>query len=122
MSGLDEHVKTILRYHLSFDFAFMAGAYPGIAALCMMAREKTGSSILKKILVVLAALQLAAWYFDITENLYHLRWVKTSTIENNFGQFHFIAVCKWIISIMGAFIAIPFVLKHKKVIVTNRAI
>jgi hypothetical protein len=34
LSGLDGPVKTILRYHLCFDFAFMLGVYPGIAALC----------------------------------------------------------------------------------------
>ena len=28
LSGIDPHVKTILGYHLSFDFAFMAGVYP----------------------------------------------------------------------------------------------
>ena len=40
MASLDYRVQTILKYHLFFDFAFMAGAYPGIASLCMMAREK----------------------------------------------------------------------------------
>ena len=60
LSGLEDPVKNILRYHLSFDFAFMAAVYPGIAALCMMAREKLGMGAIKKILAVLAILQLFA--------------------------------------------------------------
>src|SRR3979490_3145055 len=40
LAGLDGHVRTILNYHLHFDFAFMAGIYPGITALCMIAGEK----------------------------------------------------------------------------------
>ena len=42
-SGIDDKVRTILSYHLSFDFIFMAGAYPGIACLCMMAVQKVKS-------------------------------------------------------------------------------
>ena len=40
LTGMDAHVKAILRFHLHFDFAFMAGVFPGIAAACMMAKEK----------------------------------------------------------------------------------
>ena len=40
MGAIDGHVQHVLRYHLVFDFAFMAGVFPGIAALCMMAAEK----------------------------------------------------------------------------------
>lgn len=110
----DEHVKAILRYHLSFDFAFMAGVYPGIAALCMMAREKAGADTLKKILAFLAALQLIAWGCDITENLYLLKWVKNSTIGNDFGQYHFIVAAKWIIAITGVLVSAPFALRRRK--------
>src|SRR5690242_16077669 len=57
LSGIDSHVKTILRYHLSFDFAFMAGVYPGITALCMMAREKVRRNSWKKVLLFFAFFQ-----------------------------------------------------------------
>ena len=110
----DEHVKTILRYHLSFDFAFMAGAYPGIAALCMMGRGKTTGNTLKKFLAFLAALQLIAWGCDIAENLYLLKWVKDSTIGNDFGQYHFIVLAKWIIAITGVLVSVPFALRRRK--------
>jgi hypothetical protein len=114
LSDIDEHVKTILRYHLSFDFVFMAGLYPGIAALCMMARVKTGINKLKKMLTIFAVLQLIAWGCDIAENLYLLKWVKNSTIGNDFGQYHFIVTAKWIIAITGVLISIPFALRRRK--------
>lgn len=67
LSGLDNKTRTILQYHLYFDFVFMAGVFPGIAALCMMARFKTDSTTRKKILLTAAALQLVAWIGDIIE-------------------------------------------------------
>ena len=69
LSSLDYCVQTFLRHHLFFDFAFMAGVYPGITSLCMMAREKVNSSLLKKLLYIFAALQLLAWFADICENI-----------------------------------------------------
>lgn len=68
LTGMDEKVKLILKYHLEFDFVFMAGIYPGIASLCMMAAEKHKAKRAQWLLFVLAALQPAAWLFDITEN------------------------------------------------------
>src|SRR6185503_5097822 len=50
LSHLDDGVKTTLNYHLYIDFVFMAGIYPVISAMCMMAREKISSLSLKKIL------------------------------------------------------------------------
>jgi hypothetical protein len=114
LSGLDEHVKTILRYHLSFDFAFMAGVYPGIAAICMMAREKSISSVLRKLLLVLAVLQLVAWGCDIAENCYLLKWIKSPDIGNEFGLYHFIVYSKWGIALAGALIAIPLAVRKRK--------
>lgn len=113
LSGLDEHVKTILRYHLSFDFAFMAGVYPGIAALCMMAREKTSKALLRKILFALAALQTVAWGCDIAENYYLLEWIKNPVIGNEFGLYHFIVFAKWGIALTAALIAIPLAIRKR---------
>ncbi len=114
LSGLDEHVKAILRYHLSFDFAFMTGVYPGIAALCMMAREKSTSSVLKKLLLVMAVLQVVAWGCDIAENYYLLKWIKNPVIGNDFGLYHLIVYAKWSIALAGALIAIPLAVRRKK--------
>ncbi len=114
LSGLDEHVKTILRYHLSFDFAFMAGVYPGIAALCMMARDKSANSVIRKTLLVFAALQLVAWGCDIAENCYLLKWIKKPDIGIEFGVFHLVVYSKWLIALSAALIAIPLAIRKRK--------
>ena len=114
ISGMNEHVKAILRYQLYFDFAFMAGVYPGIAALLMMAREKINNVFIKKILLVLALLQIVAWGCDIAENRYLLTWIKSPVIGNEFKVYHLIVYSKWLIALLGALIAIPLVIKRKK--------
>jgi hypothetical protein len=114
LSGLDEPIRVILRYHLYFDFAFMLGVYPGIAALCMMAREKSGSNFARKILLSLALLQVVAFGCDIAENSYLLKWIKNPVIGNEFGLYHFIVAAKWMIALLAALIAIPMVCTKRK--------
>ena len=114
LAGLDGPVKTILRYHLNFDFAFMAGVYPGIAALCMMARHKAGNSLLRKILFAFAAFQVIAWGCDIAENYYLLKWIKNPVIGNEFGVYHFVVYTKWFIALAGIILAIPLAIKKRK--------
>ena len=111
LSGLDDKVKTILGYHLSFDFIFMAGVYPGISCLCMMASEKvipvtSGRTNLKRLLVILAFLQIFGWTFDVVENFYLLKWLKVPEIGNEFGFYHVVVYSKWIIALTGALFAI----------------
>lgn len=114
LSGIDEHVKTILRYHLTFDFVFMAGVYPGIAALCMMARKKHRNAI-GNILVALAVLQLVAWGADIYENSCLLKWIRDPASINNFGTYHLVVYAKWIIALAGALLGITMIaLKGRK--------
>jgi len=105
-SGISDKVKTILSYHLSFDFIFMAGCYPGIACLCMMASTKVASKNLKRILFIFAFLQLFGWTFDVLENYYLLKWLKNPVIGDEFGFYHVIVYSKWIIAITGALFAI----------------
>ncbi|MBC7872774.1 MAG: hypothetical protein H7Y01_02195 [Ferruginibacter sp.] len=114
LSGLDGHVKTILRYHLSFDFAFMAGVYPGIAALCMIARDKLQRRSIKKILFALAALQTVAWGCDIAENCYLLKWIKHPVIGDEFNTYHLVVAVKWIIAVAGALLAIPLAIRRRR--------
>lgn len=116
LAGLDEHVKTILRYHLSFDFAFMAGVYPGIAAFCMMARDKSGGKILRKLLFAFALLQIVAWGSDIFENYCLLKWVKNPVIGNDFSAYHFIVYLKWFIAVAAALLAIPLAIRKRKTV------
>ncbi len=113
LAGLDQPVRTILRYHLSFDFIFMAGIFPGIAALCMMASFKFHTGIIKKIVVILAALQAVAWGFDITENSYLLKWISEPVIGDEFVFFHFVVAAKWIIALTGTLVALSILAVKK---------
>ena len=89
-SGIDDKVKTILGYHLSFDFIFMAGCYPGIVCLCMLASKKTSRKSIKSILFTLAFLQIFGWTFDVVENYYLLKWLKDPVIGDEFGFYHLV--------------------------------
>lgn len=112
-SGVDEKVTTILGYHLSFDFIFMAGCFPGIACLCMMAAEKVGRRNTRRMLFILAISQLFAWAFDLTENFFLLRWLKNPVIGNEFGFYHWVVYAKWIIALVGVLTAIILLLVSK---------
>jgi hypothetical protein len=110
-SGINDKVKTILGYHLSFDYIFMTGCYPGIACLCMMASAKVipitiGSRNLKKILFILAFVQIFGWTFDVIENYYLLKWLKNPVIGDEFRFYHIVVYSKWIIALTGALFAI----------------
>lgn len=114
LSSLDLPAKTILRYHLSFDFAFMAGVYPGIAALCMIGREKLKKPSFKRIAFILASLQIFAWAGDIAENSFLFYWINHPLIGDNFTAYHIIVTTKWIIALAGVLFALPAVLWRRK--------
>ena len=105
-SSLSDKVKTILGYHLSFDFIFMAGVYPGIACLCMIAATKVNGKNLKRALFIFAFLQIFGWTFDVIENYYLLKWLESPVIGDEFGFYHTIVYSKWIIALIGASFAI----------------
>ena len=105
-SGISDKVKTILSYHLSFDFIFMAGCYPGIACLCMITSAKVAGKNLKRILFILAFMQIFGWTFDVIENYYLLKWLKNPVIGDEFDFYHIVVYSKWIIALTGALLAI----------------
>ena len=105
-SGISDKVKTILNYHLSFDFIFMAGCYPGIACLCMIASAKVASINFKRILFILAFLQIFGWTFDVIENYYLLKWLKNPAIGDEFGFYHVVVYSKWAIALIAILIAL----------------
>lgn len=109
--SLDDRVKTILRYHLYFDFAFMAGIYSAIASLGMMGKEKLVGFRLRKIIVILASFQLVALLADIAENYYLLGWIAKPVIGSEFGLYHFIVWIKWIIALAGVLVFVPLSFK-----------
>ena len=105
-SSINDKVKTILGYHLSFDFIFMTGCYPGIACLCMIASAKAAGKNLKRILFILAFMQIFGWTFDVIENYYLLKWLKNPVIGDEFNFYHIVVYSKWIIALTGALLAI----------------
>lgn len=114
LAGLNDHLKTVLRFHLAFDFVFMAGAYPGIAALCMMARQKQTNVVVRRILLFLAFSQLLAWGGDIYENCCLLNWIRDPASINNFSTYHYVVLTKWVLALAGALLAIPLSMKKRK--------
>lgn len=115
LATLSPASKMALQYHLWFDFVFMAGVYPGIASLCMMAREKRSGRLLKKLLYGLAALQLVAWAADIVENKYLLRWISRPAISNGaFTTYHAIVIIKWGLAILALIVALPAALRRRR--------
>jgi hypothetical protein len=114
LSGLNEKVRTILLYHLVFDFAFMAGIYPCISSLCMMGREKIRAGGLKIFLFVLASAQWLAWILDSIENYFLFKWIHDPVLIDNPGLFHSLVIIKWILALSGVLVGITvFLLKRK---------
>jgi hypothetical protein len=115
-ANLDDGVATILDLHLHFDFIFMAGIFPGITSLCMIAREKVASTGLRKILFILAASQLLAWAGDIAENLFLIKWLAQPVPEigNEFGLYHAIVAAKWIIALTAFLFSVCILLVRYK--------
>lgn len=111
LSGIDPEVKTLLRSHLYFDFVFMMGVYPGIAALCMMAISKTHGQSLKKILLLAACMQPVAFACDLVENLFLLKWIAHPDAVSQFQLYHLLVIIKWVLALAGALLAIPLSLK-----------
>jgi hypothetical protein len=85
----------------------MAGVYPGIASLCMLARQKTASVVLRRILLLLAMFQLAALAADIAENI---SWINNPAIGDELGWYHVIVLFKWIFALGGALLSIPILI------------
>jgi len=114
-AGIDDPVKNILRYHLSFDFAFMCGVYPGICALCMMAGLKQRHPLLRRVLLFLAMLQAAAFACDIMENCLLLKWMRSPGQISQFEWYHGIVLFKWVVAVTAALLAIPLAARGQKV-------
>ena len=86
--------KRALCGHLLVDFLFMAGVYPAIFLLCWKAAGKM-EWIGKGLFITLAWMQIAAWLFDIIENVYLLR--KLSRPEKSSRRVH-----RWYLRVVGA--------------------
>jgi hypothetical protein len=105
LSGLSPVSRTLLQNHLVYDFVFMAGVYPGIACLCMIARNRHRQQFWKRLLFSTALLQLLAWACDIGENYFLLKWIKAPVIGNDFQLYHSLVYIKWFLALSGILIA-----------------
>ena len=114
VTGIDEKTRTVLRYHLSFDFVFMAGVFPLIASLNMMARQKQTGRLIRILLLIAAFAQLLAWVLDIIENSFMLKWLHGQPVGTEFGLFHFVVATKWLLAISGLLMGMFFLLKKSK--------
>jgi hypothetical protein len=114
LKKMDDTARIALNYHSIFDFVFMTGIYPGIAAFCMMTRERLGKKILREILFALAMLQPVAWAFDVTENVYLMNWVAAREPGDDLGVFHNIVAAKWLIGILGFLVALVLFVVRKR--------
>jgi hypothetical protein len=72
----------------------------------MMASAKVASKNFKRILFLLAFLQIFGWTFDVTENYYLLKWLKSPVIGEESTFYHIVVYSKWIIALTGALLAI----------------
>jgi hypothetical protein len=118
LTAIKPAVKIALNYQLIFDFVFMAGIYPAIAALCMMVREKINAVPAKSVLFALAMLQPVAWAFDVTENYFLLKWMDAPQIGDEFSTYRNVVIAKWLIALTGVIAALVVLLfrKEKKVV------
>jgi hypothetical protein len=115
LSGIGTPVKTILRYHLYFDFVFMAGLYPGIACLCMLVRRQWAGKAARALLLTMALLQPVAWLCDIAENWFLLNWVANPAAVSQVDLFHGVVYTKWLIALTGVLLVLLlFLLKPGK--------
>ena len=115
LSGLDDKTRTVVGYHLHFDFLFMAGVFPGLASLCMMARERTGNKLIQSLLLLFAFLQFFAWGFDIYENIHLIKWLNNPATVDGIDFYHLLVRLKFIFA-FGALLVllVAFLFFRKK--------
>ena len=83
----------------------MAGVFPGIAAICILTRERIEKKMIRSILFLIAFLQLAACGFDIYENLHLIKWMNNPASIDNIDFYHLLVRLKFIIAFSGIVIA-----------------
>ena len=115
LSGLDDKTKTVVSYHLHFDFAFMAGVFPGMACICMIVRNNCRNSFFCSMLWLFALLQFVAWSFDIYENTHLLKWLNDPQSTDTLSFFHTLVRLKFIFAFGALIISlIAFLFFRKK--------
>jgi hypothetical protein len=101
LATADPVQKDKLHAVLCFDFMFMAGCFPGIALLCLLARRHVKAKFLKGMLVAGALAQAFAWGFDIYENTSLLSWLQDPVNSERFRIYRLLVQLKWILALAG---------------------
>jgi hypothetical protein len=114
LTGLGDKTRTIVGYHLHFDFLFMAGVFPGLACICMMVRERTGNKLMQSLLLLFATLQFFAWGFDIYENLHLIKWLNDPASVDGVDFYHLLVRLKFIFAIGALLAALAAIIFFRK--------
>ena len=115
LAGLDDKTRTIVSYHLHFDFLFMAGVFPGLVSICMMTRERTANKLVQSLLILFAFLQIFAWGFDVYENLHLIKWLKYPSTVEGIDFFHLLVQLKFLFAFGALLVSlIAFLFFRKK--------
>ncbi len=103
--------KEFVLEQLRYDYFFMSALFPCILVLCIWAllkiirlEKKTGKSrqflFLKRMLLILALLQIFALAFDVSENLRLSAWIEQG-YAGNMLMFETLVVLKFVFGITG---------------------
>ncbi len=113
-ASLQQPTAALLRYHLYFDFVFMAAVYPFIGLMCLRAACRFQGSW-KSFFWILASFQLLALLCDVIENACLLLWMKPEHVINGFTLYRIVVVCKWFLALAGFLTALPVLLRRKRI-------
>ena len=118
-TALTEPARTALGYHLVFDYLFMAAVYPGIAILCLWARDRYRNPGLRIFLTCCAIFQAFAWAIDVYENRCISRWMAAPDSIGHLRMYHALVTLKWVIAVF-AFLTSLLLLARRRRSTANR--
>ena len=103
-----------LKNNLYLDFLFMPAIYGCVFLLCMHVSNKS-TAIGHPAFAAMAWLQLAAWVFDIIENIYLLRKIKPDSQPSQrlpHQLYHYMVLAKWAIALFGGICSLMVILYY----------
>lgn len=113
-NNMDDGVLESVRAHLHADYFFMLGCYPFVALICLTV-ARTAAGTVKKIFLILAALQAVPFLFDVIENILLELWIPVpgeTAFTFNFAIFQAMVAMKFAIA-LGAYLTGSCVLIYR---------
>ncbi|MFT3681363.1 MAG: hypothetical protein QM791_13885 [Ferruginibacter sp.] len=119
IASMPATTKNAVAKQLNVDYIFMVSTYIGILLLCLIAIRRIkdintlrkqinlppGGNGWKKLLLILAVLQLLPWVLDIWENARIEQWLQTGSLHENIPFFTARTYLKFGIAFAGFFTA-----------------